>query len=225
MYDVRPNLIIGFHGCDEAVCQQLLNNPNEIRISTKPYDWLGNGFYLWENNIERAYEWAARKEKKGIIKKAAVIGAVVNLNHCCDLLNKKYITMLDEYYQTMTQDYLQSGTPLPQNSAPAGTLLQDKVLRKLDCAVMEYMHGSIYNTHKNNIAQHGYSTLKTFDSVRSAFIEGEPLYENAGFHHDTHIQICIRNPDCILGFFLPRYEIDIDGHLAQYHACATVVQW
>lgn len=70
MYDVRPNLIIGFHGCDEAVRQQLLNNPNKIRMSEKPYDWLGNGFYFWENNLQRAYQWAVQKEKKGIIKKS-----------------------------------------------------------------------------------------------------------------------------------------------------------
>lgn len=224
MYDVRPNLIIGFHGCDEAVRQQLLNNPNKIRMSEKPYDWLGNGFYFWENNLQRAYQWAVQKEKKGIIKKAAVIGAVINLNYCCDLMDKKYIMMLDEYYQSMKKDYMRSGIPLPQNSAPIGTLLQDKVLRKLDCAVVEYMHNSIYKQNKNDMAEQGHSTFESFDSVRSVFIEGEPIYENAGFHHDTHVQVCIRNPDCILGFFLPRKELDIDKYLETFYDCSTAAQ-
>lgn len=220
MYDVRPNLIIGFHGCDEAVCLQLLNNPNKIRMSEKPYDWLGNGFYFWENNLQRAYQWAAQKEKKGVIKKAAVIGAVINLNYCCDLMDKKYITMLNKYYQLMKRDYVQSGIPLPQNSAPIGTVLQDKVLRKLDCAVIEHMHRLI----KNDLAECGHSTFENFDSVRSVFIEGEPIYEDAGFHHDTHIQVCIRNPDCILGFFLPRVEVDFDRYLEEFHDCPTAAQ-
>lgn len=37
MYDVRPNLIIGFHGCDESVCNYILNNPDNIKKSAEPY--------------------------------------------------------------------------------------------------------------------------------------------------------------------------------------------
>ncbi len=44
----------------------------------------------------------------------------------------------------------------------------------------------------------------TFDSVRAAFWEGKDLYPNAGFKKQNHIQIAIRNPDCIKGIFLPR---------------------
>ena len=43
-----------------------------------------------------------------------------------------------------------------------------------------------------------------FDSVRAAFWEGEELYLNAGFKTHNHIQLCIINPDCIKGIFLPR---------------------
>ena len=69
----------------------------------------------------------------------------------------------------------------------------DKVLRFLDCAVIEYMHGIIKSKKSPQ-----------FDSVRAAFIEGEKIYPNAGFHDKTHIQICIINPNCIKGIFLPR---------------------
>jgi hypothetical protein len=37
----------------------------------------------------------------------------------------------------------------------------------------------------------------------AAFIEGLPLYENAGFHEQTHIQICVRKPEQIIGYFRP----------------------
>jgi hypothetical protein len=46
MYDSRPNLIIGFHGCDDSVKQKLINSYDSIQISQKPYDWLGHGMYF-----------------------------------------------------------------------------------------------------------------------------------------------------------------------------------
>jgi hypothetical protein len=39
--------------------------------------------------------------------------------------------------------------------------------------------------------------------VRAAFIEGEPLYPNAGFNDRNHIQLCVVNPRCIKGYFRP----------------------
>lgn len=34
--------------------------------------------------------------------------------------------------------------------------------------------------------------------------EGHSLYPNAGFAEKDHIQICVCNPNCIKGYFLPR---------------------
>jgi hypothetical protein len=62
MYIIRPNLIIGFHGCDAETCQYLLNIHDKIILSEKPYDWLGHGMYFWENNYERALLWAKNKK-------------------------------------------------------------------------------------------------------------------------------------------------------------------
>ena len=45
-----------------------------------------------------------------------------------------------------------------------------------------------------------------FDTVHAAFIEGQPLYANAGFSTKDHIQICVRNPRCIKGHFRPLNE-------------------
>ena len=36
------------------------------------------------------------------------------------------------------------------------------------------------------------------------FWEGQKLYPNAGFREKNHIQICVCNPNCIKGYFLPR---------------------
>mgnify|MGYP001556557409 CR=1 FL=1 len=122
MYESRPNLIIGFHGCDEDTCRKLLNEPDNIEISKKPYDWLGNGVYFWENNQERAYKWAVDKQNRGQLKKATVIGAIINLGYCFDLLDSKYIQTLSVYHELMTNDYKTSGKPLPRNKNVPGTI-------------------------------------------------------------------------------------------------------
>jgi hypothetical protein len=50
---------------------------------------------------------------------------------------------------------------------------------------------------------------KAFDSVRGVFVEGKELYPSAGFREKNHIQLCIRNPNCIKGYFHPQ-EISLD---------------
>ena len=50
LYSRRANLVIGFHGCDRSVVEKV--------IRTNDYDWLGSGIYFWENNEERAWQWA-----------------------------------------------------------------------------------------------------------------------------------------------------------------------
>ncbi len=80
---------------------------------------------------------------------------------------------------------------MPDNKIIGNT--KDLLLRELDCAVIETLH----QIRKNE-------GLPMFDSIRGVFWEGESLYPNAGFREKDHIQICIRNPNCIKGYFLPR---------------------
>lgn len=39
------------------------------------------------------------------------------------------------------------------------------------------------------------------DTVKAAFMEGEPIYPNASFHEKTHIQICVCDSRRIKGVF------------------------
>lgn len=52
MYGRLPNLVIGFHGCDESTFEKVLNQKQMLHSSTNSYDWLGNGMYFWEQNLE-----------------------------------------------------------------------------------------------------------------------------------------------------------------------------
>lgn len=64
MYSTKPSLVYGFHGLDEAVALKILNQEDDFRHSTNDYDWLGTGVYFWENNLERARQYAVLDSKR-----------------------------------------------------------------------------------------------------------------------------------------------------------------
>ncbi len=208
MYNTRPGLLIGFHGCEASTRDALLENPDTIKKSEKPYDWLGHGMYFWENNADRAFRWARDKKKRGEIETPAVIGAVLDLGYCFDLIDSRFISMIKAYHALLVQTYKDLGQELPQNRDIKNDLHKDKILRELDCKVIEFMHDQIIHQVADDIKTQGYSEYKIFDSARGVFTEGGPAYTGAGIVEKTHIQICIRNLNCIKGFFLPRKEIN-----------------
>ena len=193
MYSRRSNLILGFHGCDEDDQTQLINNLKNFKNSQKNFDWLGHGMYFWENNDKRAIDWALSKQKAGNLNNPTSVGAVIDLGYCLDLMDSSGIETIKRYYNILKENTKIEGLSLPQNINHPKVSGNDKTLRYLDCAVIELLHSEIKKAGE-----------KEFDSVRALFIEGQPIYEDAGFYNKTHIQICIRNPNCIKGYFLPR---------------------
>jgi hypothetical protein len=208
MYNARPGLLIGFHGCEKSRQQELLLNPASMPVSAEPFDWLGHGMYFWENNADRAMEWAIDKQNKGVIKEPAVIGAVIDLGHCCDLLDSLFIKMVKTYYTLMAVELKAVNKALPVNRNVKSDPNGDQLLRELDCATIEFMHKEIRRLYNEDIAAKGYSDHKFFESVRAMFPEGDPAYDGSGFKAKSHIQICIRNSNCIKGFFQKREELN-----------------
>ncbi|MCX2477695.1 hypothetical protein OQY15_01255 [Pedobacter sp. MC2016-15] len=206
MYQERPNFILGFHGCDKSVCETLLNHPDTYKSSKESHDWLGHGIYFWENNHDRALQWAYDKKKRGSLNYPAVIGAILHLGNCCDLTDQESIGLVKSYHKSLEEDYGKLGFSLPKNRDLKTDTYQDMLLRELDCTVLEYMHAKIHSQYDYEIAASGYSNYKVYDSVRGVFTEGGPIYTGAGIFEKSHIQICIRNSNCIKGFFLPRKE-------------------
>lgn len=203
-----PAIVFGFHGCDQSVADNVLKNNEVLAPSEKSYDWLGHGIYFWEGSESRALAWA--KAKKGI-KNPAVIGAIIDLGNCLDLLDDRYINELATTYQILKAEFQNIGEPLPKNAVidPNGISFR----RDLDCAVVMRLHqlnndsiakelglSSSSGKQKRSIQTHP----KFIDSVRGMFPEGNPLYPSAGFRQENHIQLCIVNPNCILGYFHPR---------------------
>lgn len=210
IYRYRPNLMIGFHGCDEKVRDALVNNPNVIKSSNSSYDWLGNGFYVWENNYDRALQWAKDKKKRDGNDEfvPSVVGVVFTLNLCLDFSDSEYTGIIKTYYELFKSECEAFGNPLPHNKNIKNDEFKDMLLRELDCAVIEFMHSKIANKIKEEKSTKGFSDLQQFDTVRGLFMEGGPAYEGAGIQLKNHIQICIRNKNCIKGFFIPREKVD-----------------
>lgn len=196
MYSHRTGLTLGFHGCDRSVAQSVFRGESELKTSMNSYDWLGHGIYFWEYSPKRALDFAielASHPRSGSsIKDPAIIGAVIDLGTCLDLLDFENLSIVKAAYNVLEESARNSGFAIPVNKGSKGT--KDLLLRELDCAVLE-------TVHKVNLEKG--KTLK-FDSVRGVFFEGKELYPNSGFREKDHIQICIRNPNCIKGYFLPR---------------------
>ena len=191
MYASRPGLIIGFHGCDRSVRDAIVNSQSMLHASKNDYDWLGHGMYFWEKNFQRALHFAQELQKrKKPIREASVLGAIIDLGLCLDLLDKEYIGAVAKSFASVRDSYASLDVAVPRNTG-LGTS-RDLLIRQLDCAVIEHVH---FKARRNG---------RPFDSVRGVFIEGEPLYPSAGFYDKSHIQICVCNPNCIKGFFIPR---------------------
>jgi hypothetical protein len=75
------------------------------------------------------------------------------------------------------------------------------------------MHNRIFKKIKADLKEKGFSEYQIFDSTRGVFTEGGPAFDGAGIYAKSHIQICVRNLNCIKGFFLPRKEIDFLNYL------------
>jgi len=202
MYSTRHGLVLGFHGTDETVVQNVVAKTQSLKASKNKWDWLGHGIYFWEHSLNRAKEFAqsAQMQPNSKIKKPAVLGAVLDLGRCLDLLDYSNFKLLREAFLTLSETRVSLG--LPENRNPKNANPEDFLLRELDCAVLETIH----NVNRATSIPH-------FDSVRGVFWEGSPVYPTAGFKDKNHIQICIRNPNCIKGFFIPRDMTPFRGEI------------
>lgn len=192
MYSKREHFILGFHGCDESVKKSALASKEHLKHSENEYDWLGHGIYFWENDPTRAFEFVKQQMKRpnSKIKTPSVLGAVLHLGNCLNLLTRNAAGEIAENHDLFLKYMKTQKLDVPVNkNTPAS---KDFPLRMLDCAVINYLH-QIREERK----------LPAYDSVYAVFEEGAPLYADSGFHEFTHIHICIRNSDCIKGYFDP----------------------
>ncbi len=195
MYSSYPSFVLGFHGCDSTIAEKIFSGKDCLKPSANKYDWLGHGVYFWEQNPQRALEYAqhlkANPEKsQQLVTKPAVIGAVIDLGYCFNLLDSENLRVLQKGYKILENAREISGFKIPVNKPIDDE--KDILFRPLDCAVIQTVHE--YRKEKN---------ISEYDTVRGVFWEGKELYPNAGFKEKNHIQVCVRNLNCIKGYFRP----------------------
>jgi len=188
--------VIGYHGCNEAVVSDVLLHGRKLRPSANDYDWLGSGIYFWEHGPHRAWDWARRRDKSGALRcnKPAVLGAILHLGTCFDLLDTANTSLLAELYPEFVKACQAEGRRLPENRAPKDSGDEDMILRHLDCAMLNW---TLLALERAGIRH---------DTVRCAFSEGTPAFAGSKIMSQSHIQIAVRNPEVILGFFRPAID-------------------
>lgn len=187
---MRPHtsFVVGYHGCGRELAMRLITGKAKLKAKDHLYHWLGSGIYFWENDKERALEWAQEKAGRGELEEPCVVGAVVELRRCLDLSVRQNVPLVAAAHQSLTAWYKTSGGKLPVNKPAPKDPRRDNVMRFLDCAVLNHLVDS---------------AEQPFDTVRGLFVEGGPVYEGAEIYNKTHAEIAVRTPECIRGIFLP----------------------
>ena len=178
MQRLSTSFVLAYHGCDAAVAEELING-KPFQFSANSWDWLGTGVYFWEGDPVRGLEWARALKKRGKVAQPAVVGVVIDLGLCLDLMTRKSLIVLEEAYHGLAELAKKAGEELPRNVG--------ELKRQLDCAVVNYLFSEMPEPK--------------FQTVRGAFPEGEPLFPGSGFVAQTHIQISVRDLSCIKGVF------------------------
>lgn len=184
----QPFQITAFHSCDREIGLKVLNAKETLMPSNNLWDWLGPGVYFWEQNPGRALEYAKEcavgKQKNKIrIKTPFVIGAIIELGNCLNLLEPLSLNIVKEAHSGLEKAIKESGEKMPVNKGAN---------RALDCAVIKFLNG--VREASNELP---------FDTIRSSFQEGGELYPGSNFTSRLHIEICVRNQELIKGYFLP----------------------
>ncbi len=185
--------VFAFHGCDRRLRDAVLTGKKKLNASLNAYDWLGSGIYFWEHGPMRALEWAIQQSKRkgSQIKEPAVVGAIIQLGNCFDLLDVKFTQMLSEAADSLIQAMKLQGITLPTNQS-VGLHDYDWLRRERDCIVL------------NNVIPDLESRKRTtYHSVRGVFQEGAPAFDGAGIKLKSHIQLAVRDPRAIIGYFQP----------------------
>jgi len=176
MYSKHPGLIYGFHGCVKSVALDVINQKKQLKESKNEYDWLGHGIYFWQGSYSRALDYATMlsnhptRNKANPIKKPYVIGAVISLGKCLDLLDYQNLNFLSIGYEIFVESTLSSDMPKIKG-VPGES--KDLLRRNLDCAVFQTIHEAA------ELAEQ-----EPFDSVRGIFFELKRIISQCWFQRD-----------------------------------------
>lgn len=183
-YSDYHRTVIGFHGTNAASAERLAAG-DEFEQSDQDDEWFGKGIYFWEHAFKQAWWWAEKHKKHS---EPAVIGAVIRLGNCFDLVDPVNVEVFREFYKQMIADMRANGELPPVNV---------RSRRYLDCAVFNYMY---------RISEEAEQPLDTARAIFVPTSKAKRVYQGSWISEETHIQICVRNPKSILAVWHVRKD-------------------
>lgn len=175
--------VLVFHGTTLEAAESVREN-SRLVASRNSHDWLGPGAYFFQEAPFKAWKWACQKvselNKEGERRhEPAVIRLTLNLDRCFDLLDIVNWSYIKEKHSLLESEGVISRQKPPVltrwNGDRRHMFLADEVKGRAganfaDCKVMELLVQELRESP-------GWSPIM----VRSAFIEGQEVYENSFF--------------------------------------------
>lgn len=176
--------VIGYHGTRRSVALGAVQGIEPLDPSRNPGDWLGHGIYFWEYAPQQAWLWAeALRKKNRWTEETAVVACMIRLGNCFDLLDPANAGTLRDFHREYVRLATETEEPIAAN------VRADK---RLNCAVFELAYAALRGQGQ------------MIDTCRAVFVPTgrERLWGGSGINPRAHIQVVVRNPDCILGTWL-----------------------
>ncbi len=178
--------IVGYHGTLRETALKIVSGEKEFNYSKNDDDWLGHGVYFWEYAPKQAIQWAERRYKKQK-RPVAVLGAMIRLGRCFDLLDPTNAKTLKTFNRKLVADMNKEKLKIPKNV---------RAHKRLDCLTLNAFYGAVENNSEPN---------DSVDTCRAVYVPTQTqdrLWEQSWLYQDTHIQLCVRNTACILGVWM-----------------------
>lgn len=181
--------VVGFHGTTLETAKRIVSGETTFRVSRNDDDWLGHGIYFWEYAPQQAWAWA--RKRYALRTRIAVVGAMIRLRNCFDLLEPDNVRTLLAVRTQMERDREEAGErPFRKNA---------RAKKYYDCLVFEYAY-ALFQSQENPV-----------DSISAVYAPSNSssrLWKSSWISQDAHIQICVRNPSCILGAWLAKEPVE-----------------
>lgn len=174
--------VIAYHGTSAQVADRLVDG-EAFTISQNDDDWFGTGIYFWEYAPKQAWWWAERYKNE---KSPAVVGAIIRLGHCLDLLDPENVRVLQSFQREAIDVWKNASMIVPKNGNQH---------KKLDCAIFNLFYG-----------QQRDPGIETARAVYVPTGSASRAWKRSWIYEQSHIQICVRKPENILAVWRVRKD-------------------
>lgn len=172
--------IIGYHGTTAEVAEKLVDG-EPFSPSDNVDDWFGTGIYFWEYAPKQAWWWATKFKKK---RHPAVVGAIIRLGHCLDLLDPVNVATMKQFHDETLVKWRAAKSEIPKNGNQH---------KNLDCALFNLF----------------YDQSAGIETARAVYVPTEAakrVWPRSWIYNEAHIQICVRKPENILAVWRVRKD-------------------